>query len=94
MLDLTPPSVAHMVDACVFIDDMRGQDKKPKGVVYVHCAIGFSRSATVAAAWLLHSGRAKTVKEAVEMVAEKRPCAVLSQDYVTRLEEFAARQAG
>lgn len=35
-------------------------------LLYIHCALGYSRSAAVVVAWLLYNDAAQTIEEAVE----------------------------
>ncbi len=49
--DLLPPSPEQLAEAVAFIDRHR-QD----GAVYLHCTLGYGRSAWVAMAWLVHRG--------------------------------------
>jgi dual specificity protein phosphatase-like protein len=86
MLDLVVPSQGQLERAALAIDSaMRS------GPVLVCCALGFSRSAMAVAAWLLSSGRAKDVAEAVAMVRRSRPTIVLGDAHLRALQEFAAR---
>jgi protein phosphatase len=55
--------------------------------VYIHCKAGYSRTAAVAGAWLLSTGRARTAEEVVLMLKEVRP------GMVVRPEVRAALQA-
>ena len=48
-------------------------EQSSRGVVYIHCKIGYSRSAAVVCAWVLATGRAGTVAEAVAVVRRARP---------------------
>lgn len=50
------------------VEDLAGRDG-----VYIHCAQGHGRSATVAAALLLRRGLAATAEDAVDMVVRVRP---------------------
>lgn len=50
------------------VEDLAGRDG-----VYIHCAQGHGRSATVAAALLLRRGLAATAEEAIQMVVRVRP---------------------
>lgn len=67
-LDGTPPSPAHLDAGVAFVEAERAQH-----AVYVHCAVGRGRSATLLAAWMLHTGRASDVAEAEALLREKRP---------------------
>ncbi len=42
------------------------------GTVYIHCKLGYSRSATVAVAWLVHHGDATNIEEAIALVEQAR----------------------
>jgi hypothetical protein len=84
LLDLTAPTVHQLRDAAAFI-----QEQSEQGVVYVHCKIGYSRSAVAAAAYLLQSGQATSVEEALSLVRARRPQIVVRPEIVAALNEFA-----
>jgi protein-tyrosine phosphatase len=86
VLDLTAPSPALLEEAVDFI-----REQSARGRVYVHCELGYSRSALVAAAWLLASREAHSVPEAIRRVTSARPVARLGSRHVAALEEFARR---
>jgi protein-tyrosine phosphatase len=60
------------------------------GPVLVCCALGFSRSAVAVAAWLLASGRAASIAEAVACIRASRTGVVLRDGHIAALECFAA----
>lgn len=68
MLDLATPAPAALRAAAAAIERLR-----PAGPVLVHCALGYGRSATAVAAWLLLTRRAATPADAVALVAAARP---------------------
>ena len=68
VLDGTPPTGPQLDAAVAFIDQHIADHN-----VFVHCAIGRGRSATVAMAWLLARGEVADVEEAVSRLASKRP---------------------
>lgn len=72
LLDLCAPSPEQCLAAAQAIERLRQQ-----GPLLVCCALGYSRSATAIAAWLLHSGRAATVDAAVVQIQRARPQIVL-----------------
>jgi Dual specificity phosphatase, catalytic domain len=86
LLDLTAPTPAQLDEAVAFIDK-----QSAFGIVYVHCKIGYSRSAAIVGGWLLASGRAKSVDEAVAQLRGVRPCIVIRREVHAALVEFAKR---
>src|SRR5688572_28982646 len=90
VLDLTPPTGSQLERAIRFI-----RAHANDGPVYVHCALGLSRSACVAAARLIDMGIAASAEDAVARVRTKRPQAVIDGRMLASLRAFArARQAG
>lgn len=85
VLDLTVPTVGQCMEAAQAIENLR-----PHGPVLVCCALGYSRSATAVAAWLLHSGRAASVDDAIGQVQRARPGVVLQPAHRRTLEQLAA----
>lgn len=60
------------------------------GAVYIHCKLGYSRSATVAVAWLVHHGDAKNIEEAVALVEHARPQVILNAATIQQLNNWYA----
>jgi 1-acyl-sn-glycerol-3-phosphate acyltransferase len=79
-LDLTAPDPASLERAVQFV-----AAHAQRGIVYVHCKIGYSRSAAVVAAFLLASGQARTVAEALAMIRHARPQVVIRPEIVACL---------
>ena len=73
VLDLTAPHPDELRRAARFIRAHRG-----RGKVYVHCALGYGRSACVVAAAMLAAGEAEGVAQAVHKVRSARRHAVFS----------------
>src|SRR5438874_731855 len=86
ILDLTAPSQAQLAEMGEFISN-----QSRNGVVYVHCKIGYSRSAAAVAAYLITSGNANTPKEAFATLRRVRPSIVIRPEVICALTEFAAR---
>jgi protein-tyrosine phosphatase/membrane-associated phospholipid phosphatase len=84
ILDLTAPSIDQLREMAVFIDD-----ESRKGVVYIHCKIGYSRTAAAAAAYLLQTGKVSSVAEAIALLRQVRPSIVVRPEVVSALSEFA-----
>jgi membrane-associated phospholipid phosphatase len=72
ILDLTAPTKEQLRDAATFI-----AEESAGGTVYVHCKIGYSRSAAVVGAYLLTSGRAATARQAVAMLRQARTAIII-----------------
>jgi protein-tyrosine phosphatase/membrane-associated phospholipid phosphatase len=85
VLDLTAPTPAQLAEAATFIESHAG-----RGIVYVHCKIGYSRSAAAVAAWLLATKKSPTVDEAVELVRTRRPTIIIRSEIRAALNAFAA----
>jgi protein-tyrosine phosphatase/1-acyl-sn-glycerol-3-phosphate acyltransferase/membrane-associated phospholipid phosphatase len=89
VLDLTAPTVPQLEDAVRFITR-----HVEKGVVYVHCKIGYSRSAAVAGAYLLSAGVASTTDDAIAVIRRARPSIVVRPEAIAALRTFEARLKG
>jgi len=86
VLDLTAPTQAQLMAMSEFI-----ANHSRKGVVYVHCKIGYSRSAAAIAAYLIMNGNATTAEEAFAIIRRVRPSIVIRPEVIFALAEFAAR---
>lgn len=82
-LDLVAPDVLTCQRAAAAIERLRHH-----GPLLVCCALGYSRSATAVAAWLLHSGRCKDVNAAVELIRQARPKVVLGPQHLAALQSL------
>ena len=87
MLDLLAPSVEQINAGVKAVEDLK--ETRP---TLVCCALGYSRSAAVMAAWLIASGNALTVKEATGMIRLRQPRVVLGPADKASLEEWARRR--
>lgn len=79
-LDLVPPNGNQLATAAYQIARLRR-----KGPVLVCCALGYSRSASAVAAWLLATGRAACVDEALALIAARRTRSVLGTEHKAAL---------
>ncbi|MET0731507.1 MAG: phosphatase PAP2/dual specificity phosphatase family protein [Casimicrobiaceae bacterium] len=84
VLDLTLPPRRALDDAAQAIERLRAQ-----GPVLVCCALGYSRSACAAAAWLLATGRAATVDAAFARIQAAREHVVLDAGHAAVLAPLA-----
>ena len=72
MLDLLTPPQPQLEEGVAAIESFALQ--RP---TLVCCALGYERSASVVAAWLVSTGRAASMEQAVAMIRERRPRVVL-----------------
>ena len=87
ILDLTAPTPAQLDEAVAFL---RGE-KACGGTTYIHCKIGYSRSAAVAGAWLLASERAGDADDALRRLRAARPGIVIRPEAEAVIRAYAAR---
>jgi protein-tyrosine phosphatase len=86
MLDLLAPGVDQLDAAVEAIEAFA--TARP---TLVCCALGYSRSATAVTAWLMASGRAATVDEAIALVRARRPVIVLGAAHRQALALWAGK---
>jgi protein-tyrosine phosphatase len=84
ILDLTAPTPEQLREAAAFI-----ANEAALGTVYVHCKIGYSRSAAVVGAYLLETGQATTPEDAVALQRQVRPSIVIRPEVMEALRAFA-----
>lgn len=88
VLDLTAPTQEQLEQAAAFI-----ARAAQAGVVYVHCKVGYSRSAGAVGAFLLSTGQARTMEDVVTLLTAARPPIVIRPEIRAALVEFAAFQS-
>jgi protein-tyrosine phosphatase len=81
MLDLVAPTPGQLREAAQDIECLR-----QRGKTLVCCALGYSRSAAAVAAWLLLSGRADSIEEAIAILRKAQPAIVLGAAHRRALE--------
>jgi protein-tyrosine phosphatase len=86
ILDLTAPTLGQLMEMASFISE-----QSQKGIVYVHCKIGYSRSAAAVAAYLIMSGRASSIDEAVASIRGARPSVVIRPEIMSALQDLTGR---
>jgi protein-tyrosine phosphatase/membrane-associated phospholipid phosphatase len=84
VLDLTVPEPAALRAALDFIEQQISS--RP---VFVHCALGLSRSAAVVAAWLLRTRRVDEAVDALQNLKNIRPGVTWSAAHVAAISEAA-----
>lgn len=85
VLDLTAPTQEQLEECAAFI--ARGAES---GVVYVHCKVGYSRSAGAVGAYLLSAGQARTMEDVVALLTAARPPIVIRPEIRAALAEFVS----
>jgi predicted protein tyrosine phosphatase/membrane-associated phospholipid phosphatase len=83
ILDLTAPTLSQLGDIAAFI-----KEQSEAGIVYVHCKIGYSRSAAAVIAWMLASRQVETVEDGITRLREVRPSIVVRPEIRAVLDEF------
>jgi protein-tyrosine phosphatase len=83
ILDLTAPTQAQLRQMADFI-----AKNSESGRVYVHCKIGYSRSAGAVGAYLIGSGKTAGADEALAMLRSARPSIVVRPEIVEALRMF------
>jgi protein-tyrosine phosphatase/membrane-associated phospholipid phosphatase len=88
ILDMTELNQAQLQEAVDFITT-----HTKNGAVYIHCKIGYSRTAAVVGAYLLASGQVATVDEAITRLRNVRPSIIIRPEARSALALFERRQA-
>lgn len=88
LLDLTAPTQTQLTKAADII-----RAERERGVVYVHCKIGYSRSAAAVGAYLLTSGIAKSSEEAVAQIRRARPTLIVRPEVISALKRYEQKEA-
>lgn len=89
VLDLTVPTPQQIGQAVAQLDAWQRQGRR----VLVSCALGYSRSALVAAAWLARRQRVRDAGTALAALRQHRPAVVLGREHADALQRFLDRDA-
>jgi protein-tyrosine phosphatase len=84
ILDLTAPTREQLETGVHFISEQMS-----RGTVYVHCKIGYSRTAAVVGAHLLQSGTAGSPDAAIEILRRVRPPIVIRPEARRAIGEYS-----
>jgi protein-tyrosine phosphatase len=83
LLDRTAPSMSEFRAAICFI-----REQSQRGPVFVHCALGHGRSATIVLAYLVASGKFANLNDALGHIQNKRPRVRLNPSQLRALHDF------
>ena len=86
VLDLTAPTPQQLDEIVSFI-----AEEARRGIVYVHCKIGYSRSAVAAGAYLIANGH--TADEAIAILRHARPSIVIRPEALAVIHALEAAHA-
>lgn len=85
VIDVFPPTFEQIMQGIGWIE----RQLRDNRTIYIHCAVGVGRSATLMACWLLYAKR-MNVSQALRFLKTRRPQVGLTRLQVRRLEEFEA----
>ncbi len=85
LLPITVPNLEQLQEAVRFV-----AAESKRGIVYVHGALGYSRSVGVVSAYLISAGLAANAGDAVARVRAVTPQTLLDDVWMRRLHEFEA----
>ena len=83
VLDTCSPTIEQLRETVVWIEE-----QLKHGSVFVHCAVGHGRSATIITAYLLYAKKVTGVQGAIDFIKRKRPKINLHQGQLSVLQEF------
>jgi hypothetical protein len=84
LIDLATPTVEELRLGVEKLDELIQNNN----TVFIHCALGMSRSATLVFAWLLHSGKIKTITEGFVFFENNNFQCNLSENHKELLEIY------
>lgn len=80
---------AALLNATIVSHQDRQVDQPPNSpTILVSCALGYSRSACVLAAWLIWHRHATSTQQAVEIIQHGRPFVVLKERHIAELDKL------
>jgi protein-tyrosine phosphatase len=85
LIDLATPTIDELHLGVKKLDGLIQNNK----TVFIHCALGMSRSATLVFAWLLYTNKVKTVKDGFTFFDENNYPFNLSEDHRELLEIYS-----
>lgn len=83
ILDLTAPQRDQLREMANFI-----AAEAQRGMVFIHCKIGYSRTGAAAGAYLLSTGACATANDVANRLRQVRPTIILRPEILRALQEF------
>ena len=84
LLDLKAPTLKELSEAVVVLDTLLEQQQ----TVFIHCALGLSRSAIVVLAWLIYTQKAQTTAAAIAFFTANEYALHLTKAHLEVLENY------
>lgn len=85
VVDTFPPTLEQVQQGIAWIEQQRRADR----IIYIHCAAGVGRSATLLACWYLYA-HGMRVSQVLRFIKARRPQIALTRRQIRCLHEFAA----
>lgn len=86
LLDLTAPTDKQLERALAFI-----QTHIKEGKVYVHCKIGYSRTAAISGSYLIQAGYAQSTEAAISKLKNARPPIIIRPEALATIQRYAKK---
>jgi atypical dual specificity phosphatase len=84
VIDMCAPTCEQIIEGVGWIEDQLLADR----VIYIHCAAGVGRSATLLASWYIYA-HGVTVSQALHRLKTRRPQVSLTRRQIQRLRDYA-----
>ena len=84
VIDMCAPTVEQIAQGVSWIERQLLVDR----VIYIHCAAGVGRSATLLASWYIYA-HGVTVSQALHLLKTRRPQVSLTRRQIQRLHDYA-----
>jgi protein-tyrosine phosphatase len=88
VLDLTAPTPTQIEQAIAFI-----QNHSANGIVYVHCKIGYSRTAAIVGSYMMACGLAQNPEQAIAALRKARLGIVIRREALAAIERYQVQMS-